>query len=216
MMRSLPPPKGLGGIGSRNVNDRIHLYFSDNYGLTVTSAWQRHNLQNFNSRYSETEDAKGGNYQVLMTNPLLKLHSFHAGLSTLGFHICATQALEMAEKYRPDLIICDLKMPDGIELIRTQTITALVLGASDYILKVSISPEELTSQLQKIREKLELKKKTQQQTQADTVEESLIHQGRHAAWRFFHSQKLSSLRSALHHRHRHIKSWLSRALRDLS
>lgn len=54
--------------------------------------------------------------------------------------------------------------------------TALVLGASDYILKVSISPEELTSQLQKIREKLELKKKTQQQTQADTVEESLIHQ----------------------------------------
>ena len=34
-------------------------------------------------------------------------------------------------------------------------------------------------------EKLELKKKTQQQTQADTVEESLIHQGRHAAWREF-------------------------------
>ena len=30
-------PKGLGGIGSRNVNDRIHLYFSDNYGLTVQS-----------------------------------------------------------------------------------------------------------------------------------------------------------------------------------
>lgn len=30
-------PKGLGGIGSRNVNDRIHLYFSDDYGLTVTS-----------------------------------------------------------------------------------------------------------------------------------------------------------------------------------
>ena len=31
-------PKGLGGIGSRNVNDRIHLYFSDNYGMTVSSA----------------------------------------------------------------------------------------------------------------------------------------------------------------------------------
>ena len=31
-------PKGLGGIGSRNVNDRIHLYFSDNYGLSVKSA----------------------------------------------------------------------------------------------------------------------------------------------------------------------------------
>ncbi|MDO4261243.1 MAG: histidine kinase [Eubacteriales bacterium] len=31
-------PKGLGGIGSRNVNDRIHLYFSDDYGLAVKSA----------------------------------------------------------------------------------------------------------------------------------------------------------------------------------
>ncbi len=30
-------PKGLGGIGSRNVNDRIHLYFSDDYGLNITS-----------------------------------------------------------------------------------------------------------------------------------------------------------------------------------
>ena len=38
-------------------------------------------------------------------------------------------------------------------------------------------------------EKLELKKKTQQQTQADTVEESLIHQGRHAAWREFFTHK---------------------------
>lgn len=31
-------PKGLGGISSRNVNDRIHLYFSDDYGMTVSSA----------------------------------------------------------------------------------------------------------------------------------------------------------------------------------
>lgn len=30
-------PKGLGGIGSRNVNDRLHLYFSDHYGLTINS-----------------------------------------------------------------------------------------------------------------------------------------------------------------------------------
>jgi len=29
--------KGLGGIGTRNVNDRIHLYFSEQYGLTVQS-----------------------------------------------------------------------------------------------------------------------------------------------------------------------------------
>ena len=30
-------PKGLGGIGNRNVNDRIHLYFSNDYGLTIAS-----------------------------------------------------------------------------------------------------------------------------------------------------------------------------------
>lgn len=44
---------------------------------------------------------------------------------SLGFHICGTasngqEALEMAERMHPDLIICDLKMPvmDGIDLIR--------------------------------------------------------------------------------------------------
>lgn len=30
--------KGLGGIGNRNVNDRIHLYFSDKYGLSINSS----------------------------------------------------------------------------------------------------------------------------------------------------------------------------------
>lgn len=68
-------------------------------------------------------------YQVLIVDdePIVKI-ALHSMLDwgTLGFHICATasngqEALEMAEKYRPDLIICDLKMPvmDGIELIRT-------------------------------------------------------------------------------------------------
>ena len=37
-------PKGLGGIGSRNVNDRIHLYFSDDYGMTVSSAPEKGTL----------------------------------------------------------------------------------------------------------------------------------------------------------------------------
>ena len=35
--RSSSDSKGLGGIGTRNVNDRIHLYFSNEYGLTITS-----------------------------------------------------------------------------------------------------------------------------------------------------------------------------------
>lgn len=69
-------------------------------------------------------------YQVLIVDdePIVKI-ALRSMLdwSTLGFHICATasngqEALEMAEKYRPDLIICDLKMPvmDGIELTGRQ------------------------------------------------------------------------------------------------
>ena len=38
MNQGAAAPKGLGGIGSRNVNDRIHLYFSDAYGLSVASS----------------------------------------------------------------------------------------------------------------------------------------------------------------------------------
>lgn len=38
MNQGVAAPKGLGGIGSRNVNDRIHLYFSDAYGLSVASS----------------------------------------------------------------------------------------------------------------------------------------------------------------------------------
>ena len=67
-------------------------------------------------------------YQVLIVDdePIVKI-ALRSMLdwSTLGFHICATasngqEALEMAEKYRPDLIICDLKMPvmDGLEATR--------------------------------------------------------------------------------------------------
>lgn len=124
-------------------------------------------------------------YQVLIVDdePIVKiaLRSM-IDWESLGFHICATasngeEALEMAERFHPDLVICDLKMPvmDGIDLIKAAkdkkmdceflvisnyedfnyVRTALVLGASDYILKVSISPEELTSQLQKVKTKLE-------------------------------------------------------------
>ena len=158
-------------------------------------------------------------YQVLIVDdePIVKI-ALRSMLdwSALGFHICATasngeEALEMAEKFHPDLIICDLKMPvmDGLELIRTvkdrkmdceflvisnyedfnYVRTALVLGAADYILKVSISPEELTSQLQKIKEKLEEKNKQLQQEQTDAIEESMMHQERHAAWREFFTHK---------------------------
>ncbi len=158
-------------------------------------------------------------YQVLIVDdePIVKiaLRSM-IDWESLGFHICATtsngeEALEMADRFHPDLMICDLKMPvmDGIDLIKTAkerkmdceflvisnyedfnyVRTALVLGASDYILKVSISPEELTSQLQKIKSKLEEKQAQAQKEPEDSVETSLLHQERHAAWREFFTHK---------------------------
>lgn len=157
-------------------------------------------------------------YQVLIVDdePIVKiaLRSM-IDWSALGFHICATasngeEALDMACRFRPDLIICDLKMPimDGIELIREvqkQEIpceflvisnyedfnyvrTALVLGAADYILKVSISPEELTAQLGKLKEKLD-QKAAENEKNLQSNQEWALHQERHAAWREFFTNR---------------------------
>ncbi len=158
-------------------------------------------------------------YQVLIVDdePIVKI-ALRSMLDwgSLGFHICGTasngeEALEMSGRIHPDLIICDLKMPvmDGIELIRTAkdqgmdceflvisnyedfnyVRTALVLGASDYILKVSISPEELTSQLQKIKEKLDQKQAHHLHETEDNAEQSFHHQEQHAAWREYFTHK---------------------------
>ena len=166
-------------------------------------------------------------YQVLIVDdePIVKiaLRSM-IDWESLGFHICATasngeEALEMADRFHPDLMICDLKMPvmDGIDLIKTAkdrkmdceflvisnyedfnyVRTALVLGASDYMLKVSISPEELTSQLQKIKTKLEEKQAQAQKEPENSVETSLLHQERHAAWREFFTHKSYPLENLL-------------------
>ena len=161
-------------------------------------------------------------YQVLIVDdePIVKI-ALRSMLDwgSLGFHICGTasngqEALEMAERMHPNLIICDLKMPvmDGINLIRTAkdrsmnceflvisnyedfnyVRTALVLGASDYILKVSISPEELTTQLQKIKEKLD-QKQTHHQHEENSAEQSFHHQEQHAAWREYFTHKSYAL-----------------------
>lgn len=157
-------------------------------------------------------------YQVLIVDdePIVKiaLRSM-INWNKLGFHICATasdgeEALDMAGRFQPDLIICDLKMPimDGIELIREvqkrklpceflvisnyedfeYVRTALVLGAADYILKVSISPEELTEQLQKLKEKLDQKAEEHARS-LRSGQEWAHHQERHAAWRDFFTNK---------------------------
>ncbi|MDD5797297.1 MAG: response regulator [Clostridiaceae bacterium] len=162
-------------------------------------------------------------YQVLIVDdePIVKIALCSMlDWSSLGFHICGTasngqEALEMAERMHPDLIICDLKMPvmDGIDLIRTAkdrsmnceflvisnyedfhyVRTALVLGASDYILKVSISPEELTTQLQKIKEKLDQKQTHHLSRVENNIEQSFHHQEEHAAWREYFTHKTYTL-----------------------
>ncbi|MHA0855782.1 response regulator [Paenibacillus sp. CMAA1364] len=94
----------------------------------------------------------------------------------LGFPICGTasdgvEALAMVEKLQPDIIITDLKMPnmDGLQFIKELNNRnysgkiivasnfgdyelvreALLLGAVDYMLKISITTGDLISQLQK-------------------------------------------------------------------
>lgn len=97
----------------------------------------------------------------------------------LGFDIVATaytgeQGMNLFEKYRPSLILTDIKMPgmDGLDMMKSiKTLnphvnfivissysdfeyaqTAMRLGASDYILKGSISSEYISQKLLTIKE----------------------------------------------------------------
>lgn len=132
-------------------------------------------------------------YQILLVDdePIVKV-----ALRTIvdwesnGFSICATasngkEALVQVEKFQPDIIITDLKMPkmDGLELIKhlkeknyTGKILvasnfgeyelvreALTLGAMDYMLKISIKPDALVSLMKKAVSQLEDERQTQEQ-----------------------------------------------------
>lgn len=59
-------------------------------------------------------------------------------------------------------------------------------------MKVSISPEELTTQLQKIKEKLD-QKQTHHQHEENSAEQSFHHQEQHAAWREYFTHKSYAL-----------------------
>lgn len=99
-----------------------------------------------------------------------------------GYQICGTasngeEALALVEKYEPQVVITDLKMPvmDGIRLIQRLkeqgfggvilvlsnfedfelVRSALVYGAADYLLKVSIDADILLDRLSKAMNKLQ-------------------------------------------------------------
>lgn len=99
-----------------------------------------------------------------------------------GFTICGTasdgiEALKICEKENPDVIITDIKMPhmDGIHLIEQlkqrgfpgQIILisnyddfelvrqGLVMGVTDYLLKLTIGPEQMIELLVKIKKTLD-------------------------------------------------------------
>ncbi|MBC8079054.1 MAG: response regulator [Gorillibacterium sp.] len=98
-----------------------------------------------------------------------------------GFEVVAEaengrKALEMANRFQPDLIITDIKMPimDGIELFRElrkqghpakvvilsayddfpYVKEALKMGAEDYLIKLDMQPEHLTVILQRVSQAL--------------------------------------------------------------
>ncbi|GGH10834.1 response regulator transcription factor [Paenibacillus segetis] len=113
----------------------------------------------------------------------------------LGFSICATasdgvEALAFVDKFNPHIIITDLKMPnmDGLQLIKelnnrgyTGKILvasnhgeyelvreALVLGAVDYMLKISMKTDDLIRQLEKSVKLIEEEQQSQQLQETQT------------------------------------------------
>ncbi len=99
----------------------------------------------------------------------------------LGYEICGTarngqMALEMIEKNAPDIVIADVKMPrmDGLELARRcherAPLPAFIMltsyeefefvrsamgaGAVDYLIKLELTPENLTAALQRAAAKV--------------------------------------------------------------
>lgn len=114
----------------------------------------------------------------------------------LGMEVAADvengqQALEAWESFQPDIVITDIKMPvmDGIELIRrirqkderTRFIIlscleefntvreALSLGVSDYVLKLTMTQEDMEKVLEKVKRELVVMDRSQK-TQENGIE----------------------------------------------
>lgn len=128
-----------------------------------------------------------------------------------GFTVCATaadglEALEICRREDPDLIITDIKMPrmDGITMIETlrqegfsgQIILisnyddfelvrqGLVMGAMDYLLKLTLSPQEFSTLLVRVKKVLdETARRLRQEEQGKQAMDKLASQEKLSLWR---------------------------------
>ncbi|WP_157771504.1 response regulator, partial [Paenibacillus sonchi] len=129
------------------------------------------------------------------------------GFSITGEATHGQEALELMDRLQPDIVITDIFMPymDGLELIQAARAKgfegsfimltcagefeyarlALEYGASSYILKLSMSDEELLQALNKARAKL--MKRVEQQ---DRLEDQLFREAAGYMWRSLWGKEL--------------------------
>jgi len=146
----------------------------------------------------------------------------------LGFSICGTasdgaEALALVKELQPDIIITDLKMPnmDGLQLIRELNRLeykgkiivasnfgeyelvreALLLGAVDYMLKISIKTEDLIAQLQKTAKLLQEQQLTRQEQETkEQVLQSNLKSVKHSILKDYFTNSYYDIEHLLQHK----------------